>query len=181
MERERIDTLLHPSQVFERPSDVVNDPDMSLNEERAVLAAWASDACAIEAAPALRRTRSGARCRSTKLWMPCACLIGHSAQSPVGIWFAGDQRLAAAALVTAIKEHRFIDEGSRAGEEVCGARSSGLSVACYQAVPAVGVRGGCSIRIEAIARLRSLANSCTVSIRCSSASSSVTNVPEPDS
>jgi hypothetical protein len=59
MERERIDTLLHPSQVFERPSDVVNDPDMSLNEKRAVLAAWASDACAIEAAPALRRTPVG--------------------------------------------------------------------------------------------------------------------------
>jgi hypothetical protein len=49
-----LDTLLHPSQAFERPADVVNDPDLSLNEKRAILASWASDACAVEAAPALR-------------------------------------------------------------------------------------------------------------------------------
>ena len=46
--------LLHPAQAFERPSDVVNDPDLTLNEKRAILASWASDACAVEAAPALR-------------------------------------------------------------------------------------------------------------------------------
>jgi hypothetical protein len=34
---------------------VVNDPDLTLNEKRAILASWASDACAIEAAPGLRR------------------------------------------------------------------------------------------------------------------------------
>jgi len=50
------DGLVHPSQVFEHPRDVVNDPDLSLNEKRAILASWASDACAIEAAPALRKT-----------------------------------------------------------------------------------------------------------------------------
>ena len=54
-----VDALLHPSQVFEHPSDVVNDPDLSLNEKRAMLAAWASDACAVEAAPALRKGRNG--------------------------------------------------------------------------------------------------------------------------
>ena len=54
-----VDTLLHPSQVFEHPSDVVNDPDLSLNEKRAMLASWASDACAVEAAPALRKAPSG--------------------------------------------------------------------------------------------------------------------------
>lgn len=54
-----IDTLLHPSQVYEHPSDVLNDPDLSLNEKRAVLASWASDACAIEAAPALRKAPNG--------------------------------------------------------------------------------------------------------------------------
>jgi hypothetical protein len=53
------DALVHPSQVFDRPADVVNDPDLSLNEKRAILAAWASDACAIEAAPALRQSRTG--------------------------------------------------------------------------------------------------------------------------
>ena len=49
-----IDALLHPAQAFEHPSEVVNDPDLTLNEKRAILASWASDACAMEAAPALR-------------------------------------------------------------------------------------------------------------------------------
>jgi hypothetical protein len=51
--------LVHPSQCFEHPTDVVSDPDLSLNEKRAILASWASDACAIEAAPALRKTPTG--------------------------------------------------------------------------------------------------------------------------
>jgi hypothetical protein len=45
-----LDALLHPAQAFEHPSDVVNDPDLTLNEKRAILASWASDACAMEAA-----------------------------------------------------------------------------------------------------------------------------------
>lgn len=47
--------LLHPAQAFARPGDVVEDPDLTLNEKRAILASWASDACAVEAAPALRQ------------------------------------------------------------------------------------------------------------------------------
>jgi hypothetical protein len=47
--------LLHPAQAFSHPRDVVNDPDLTLNEKRAILASWASDACAIESVPALRR------------------------------------------------------------------------------------------------------------------------------
>ena len=39
--------------------DVVRDPDLTLNEKRAILASWASDACAVEAAPELRVTASG--------------------------------------------------------------------------------------------------------------------------
>ena len=50
-----LDGLVHPSQVFEHPSDVLSDPDLSLNEKRAILASWTSDACAIEAAPGLRQ------------------------------------------------------------------------------------------------------------------------------
>jgi hypothetical protein len=49
-----LDELLHPAQAFDHPSEVVTDPDLTLNEKRAILAAWASDACAIEAAPELR-------------------------------------------------------------------------------------------------------------------------------
>jgi hypothetical protein len=53
------DGLVHPSEVFEHFGDVVSDPDLSLNEKRAILASWASDACAIEAASALRKTPAG--------------------------------------------------------------------------------------------------------------------------
>jgi hypothetical protein len=56
-----LDALLHPAQAFAHPSDVVNDPDLTLNEKRAILASWASDACAVESAPALRRSPTGAR------------------------------------------------------------------------------------------------------------------------
>jgi hypothetical protein len=54
-----LDALLHPSQIYEEPSDVVNDPNLSLNEKRALLASWASDACAVEASPALRKHPCG--------------------------------------------------------------------------------------------------------------------------
>src|SRR5215213_6447422 len=54
-----LDDLLHPAQAFEHPSDVVNDTDLTLNEKRAILTSWASDACAMEAAPALRKLPEG--------------------------------------------------------------------------------------------------------------------------
>ena len=50
-----LDELLHPAQAFAHPRDVLCDPDLTLNEKRAILASWASDACAVEANPALRR------------------------------------------------------------------------------------------------------------------------------
>jgi hypothetical protein len=54
-----LDALLHPASAFTHPMDVVRDPDLTLNEKRAVLASWASDACALEAAPSLRVNASG--------------------------------------------------------------------------------------------------------------------------
>ena len=56
-----LDKLLHPAQAFAHPSDVINDADLTLNEKRAILASWASDACAIEAVPSLRRLPKGKR------------------------------------------------------------------------------------------------------------------------
>lgn len=50
-----LNALLHPAQAFEHPRDVVNDPDLTLNEKRSILASWASDACAVDSAPALRK------------------------------------------------------------------------------------------------------------------------------
>lgn len=54
-----LDALLHPAGAFRHPSEVVSDPDLTLNEKRAILASWASDACAVEAAPALRKSPAG--------------------------------------------------------------------------------------------------------------------------
>jgi hypothetical protein len=58
-----LDELLHPARAFAHPADVVRDADLSLNEKRAILASWASDACAPEAAPALREIPGGKRVR----------------------------------------------------------------------------------------------------------------------
>jgi len=53
-----LDALLHPASAFAHPMEVVHDPDLTLNEKRAILA-WASDASALEAAPDLRVNTSG--------------------------------------------------------------------------------------------------------------------------
>ncbi len=55
-----LNRLLHPAQAFGHPSDVLGDPDLTLNEKRTILSSWASDACALEAAPDLRPNASGA-------------------------------------------------------------------------------------------------------------------------
>ena len=51
--------LLHPK-AFGHPDQVVHDPGLSLNEKRAILAAWVSDACAVDEVPVLRRAPGSA-------------------------------------------------------------------------------------------------------------------------
>lgn len=58
------DSLLRPALAFAHPQDVVEDPDLTRDEKRAILASWASDACAVEAKPSLRKPRGG----HTNLW-----------------------------------------------------------------------------------------------------------------
>ena len=55
-----LNSLLHPARAFPRPIDVVEDPDLTVTEKRAILASWASDACAVQDTPALRRPAEGA-------------------------------------------------------------------------------------------------------------------------
>jgi hypothetical protein len=45
---------------FLHPEDVVSEPSLATHEKRAILAAWASDAHAVENMPTLRRLESGA-------------------------------------------------------------------------------------------------------------------------
>ena len=50
-----IDQLLHPSRFYTRPSDVLADHLLTVEERRAILSSWASDACGVESNPALRQ------------------------------------------------------------------------------------------------------------------------------
>lgn len=73
-----LDYLLHPAGAFSHPRDVISDPDLTLNEKQAILASWASDACAMEAAPALRTPRTApGQYRSMTSSKPCARWTGQ--------------------------------------------------------------------------------------------------------
>ena len=100
-------TLLHPASAFAHPMDVVRDADLTLNEKRAILASWASDACAVEAAPICALTLRGLRLAGTRSWMHFASLtakrrsmeISSALQTSAGEktrWCAGIGRFALA-------------------------------------------------------------------------------------
>ncbi|HWK64056.1 MAG TPA: hypothetical protein VNS34_03905 [Rhizobiaceae bacterium] len=50
-----LDRLIHPARFFSCPEDVLRDGTLDVQEKRAILSSWASDACAVESVPALRR------------------------------------------------------------------------------------------------------------------------------
>nr|WP_295463164.1 hypothetical protein [Mesorhizobium sp.] len=50
-----LDRLLSPGRHFDHPHDVLRDGTLDLAEKRAILSSWASDACAVESMPALRK------------------------------------------------------------------------------------------------------------------------------
>jgi hypothetical protein len=52
-------SLLHPAQAYGHPCQVLADSDLTIAEKRAILASWASDACAVEVAPELREPSPG--------------------------------------------------------------------------------------------------------------------------
>ncbi|WP_131860252.1 hypothetical protein [Bosea sp. BK604] len=52
-----LDRLLHPDRFFAGPADVVQATHLNVAEKRAILASWASDACAVESCPTLRHPR----------------------------------------------------------------------------------------------------------------------------
>jgi len=77
-----LDYLLHPAGAFRTPMDVVNDPDMTVQEKRAILASWASDACAVEAAPSLRRPPSAPVIRFDDIMDALKRLDGEAVDKP---------------------------------------------------------------------------------------------------
>jgi hypothetical protein len=83
-ERFDLDDLLHPAQAFEHPRNVLADPDLTVNEKRAILASWASDACAVEAAPALRCAPGGRRPVSVDEILEALRDLDRQARAPGG-------------------------------------------------------------------------------------------------
>ncbi len=77
-----LDRLLHPAGAFRTPMDVVADPDMTVQEKRAILASWASDACAVEAAPDLRSPPSAPVVRFDDVMDALKELDGLAAEQP---------------------------------------------------------------------------------------------------
>jgi hypothetical protein len=77
-----LDALLHPARAFAHPLDVVRDPDLTLNEKRAILASWASDACAPEDAPGQRVIDSGTVVRWDDI-MDALCSLDENHGKPL--------------------------------------------------------------------------------------------------
>ena len=77
-----LDRLLHPAGAFRTPMEVVNDPDMTSQEKRAILASWASDACAVEAAPNLRQPPSAPVVRFDDIMDALKRLDGEAVGTP---------------------------------------------------------------------------------------------------
>jgi hypothetical protein len=77
-----LEQLLHPARAFAHPSQVVADPDLTLNEKRAILASWASDACAVEASPALREGPNGTAIKYDEIMEALRTLDGQMVDQP---------------------------------------------------------------------------------------------------
>ena len=77
-----LNRLLHPAGAFRTPMEVVNDPDMTTQEKRAILASWASDACAVEAAPDLRQPTDTSPIRFDDIMDALKRLDGEMADKP---------------------------------------------------------------------------------------------------
>jgi len=77
-----LDRLLHPAGAFRTPMEVINDPDMTVQEKRAILASWASDACAVEAAPDLRQPTGSPPVRLDDIMDALKRLDGEAADKP---------------------------------------------------------------------------------------------------
>ena len=70
-----LDRLLSPARHFRHPDDVLTDKTMDLQEERAILSSWASDACAIDSMPALRQPPGAERPISFDQIMDALCKL----------------------------------------------------------------------------------------------------------
>ena len=77
-----VNDFLHPARAYRIPMEVVADPDLTVYEKRAILASWASDACAVEAAPDIRRPPSAPVVRFDDIMDALKQLDGEAATKP---------------------------------------------------------------------------------------------------
>jgi len=73
-----LDRLLSPARHFKHPDDVLNDDTLDLQEKRAILSSWASDACAVESMPALRKPPGAEQPVSFDQIMNALCKLDHN-------------------------------------------------------------------------------------------------------
>ena len=74
-----LDRLLSPARHFRHPDEVVEDETLDLQEKRAILSSWASDACAVDSVPALRRPPGAAQPVSFDTIMDALCRLDRTA------------------------------------------------------------------------------------------------------
>jgi hypothetical protein len=99
----QLEPLLHPAQAFADPQDVVDDACLSLSEKRAILASWASDACAVEAAPGLRRAPGSASAVCVDDILEALRKLDHLADARSASW---ERRQVRRASIEAFRERR---------------------------------------------------------------------------
>jgi len=79
-----LDRLLSPARYFRHPDDVLNDDALDIQEKRAILSSWASDACAVESVPALRRPPGTEQPISFDQIMDALCRLDKAAAPSTG-------------------------------------------------------------------------------------------------
>lgn len=77
-----LEALLHPSRAYRHPRDVLNDPDLTRYEKRAILSSWASDACAVENAPGLRQPPGASKPVSFDEVIDALCTLNEDSPDP---------------------------------------------------------------------------------------------------
>jgi len=90
---EALDRLLQPWRFYRGPDEVLIDSALSPPEKRAVLCSWASDACAVESVPALRRSAEGSPSVSFDDIMEVLAELDRCHETCAGISERGDRSM----------------------------------------------------------------------------------------
>ena len=79
-----LNAILPPGSVYAHPRDVVADPTLSINEKRAILASWASDAASVASNPALRELPGSSKTVTIDEVLEALATLDHHPKGPPG-------------------------------------------------------------------------------------------------